>query len=195
MGALLFYGRAVDNKLLVAINAIGIQQATATEATNEAVATLLDYLATYPNDGTLYHASDMVLAAHSDAGFHNESNGRSHAGAHIFLSENDPFPRWNGAILTITEVIKFVMTSAAEVELGALFIAAQKLVPLCQTLVEMGWPQPPTPVQTDNTTATGVVNKTLVSNKLKSMDLRFHWLRCCAAQDQFRVYWDKGWNN
>ena len=54
VGALLFYGRAVDNKLLVAINAIGIQQATAMEATNEAVATLLDYLATYPNDGTLY---------------------------------------------------------------------------------------------------------------------------------------------
>jgi hypothetical protein len=124
VGALLFYGQAVDNKLLVTINAIGIQQATATEATNEAVATLLDYLATYPNNGTLYHASDMVLAAHSYTGFHNESNGRSHAGAHIFLSENDPFPRWNGAILTIAQVIKFVMSSAAEAELGALFIAA-----------------------------------------------------------------------
>ena len=59
----------------------------------------------------------------------------------------------------------------------------------------MGWPQPPTPVQTDNTTAAGMVNKTLVSNKLKSMDLRFHWLRCHTAQDQFRFYWDKGPNN
>ena len=195
VGALLFYGRAVDNKLLVAINAIGIQQANATEATKAAVATLLDYLATYPDDGTLYRASDMVLAAHADAGFHNESKGRSRAGAHIFLSENVPFPRWNGAILTIAQVIKFVMTSAAEAELGALFIAAQKLVPLRQTLCEMGWPQPPTPVQTDNTTAAGVVNKTLVSNKLKSMDLRFHWLRCRTAQDQFRFYWDKGPNN
>ena len=78
------------------------------------MATLLDYLATYPNDGTLYRASDMVLAAHSNTGFHNESNGRSRAGAHIFLSENDPFPRWNGAILTIAQVIKFVMSSAAE---------------------------------------------------------------------------------
>ena len=110
----MFYGRAVDNKLLVAINAIGIQQATAAEATNEAVATLLDYLATYPDDGTLYHASNMVLAAHADAGFHNETKGRSWAGAHIFLSENDPFPRWNGAILTIAQVIKFIMTSTAE---------------------------------------------------------------------------------
>ena len=86
VGALLFYGRAVDNKLLVVINAIGIQQATATKATNKAVDTLLDYLATYPDDGTLYRASDMVLAARADAGFHNETKGRSRAGAHIFLS-------------------------------------------------------------------------------------------------------------
>ena len=84
MDALLFYGRAVDNKLLVALNAIGSQQAQATEATNEAVATLLDYVVTYPDDGILYQASDTILAAHSDAGFHNETKGRSRAGAHIF---------------------------------------------------------------------------------------------------------------
>ena len=37
VGAVLFYGRAVDNKLLVALNSIGTQQAAASEATNEAV--------------------------------------------------------------------------------------------------------------------------------------------------------------
>ena len=84
VGTTLFYGRGVDNKLLVAINTISSQQAHATEDTNKAVATLLDYLATYPNDGIFYCASDMILAANSDAGFHNESKGRSRAGAHIF---------------------------------------------------------------------------------------------------------------
>ena len=195
VGALLFYGRAVDNNLLVALNTIGSQQAQATEATNDAMDTLLDYVATYPDDGILYRASDMILAAHADAGFHNETKGRSRAGAHIFLSEDEPIPRWNGAILTIAQIIKFVMASAAEAELGALFITAKKVLPIRQTLIEMGWPQPPTPIQTDNTTAVGVVNKTLVSNKLKSMDLRYHWLRCRAAQDQFRFYWDKGSSN
>ena len=48
VGACLFYGRAVDNKLLVAINTISSQQAQATEDTNKAITTLLDYLATYP---------------------------------------------------------------------------------------------------------------------------------------------------
>ena len=84
IGAFLFYGRAADNKLLVTLNLIGTQQAAATEATNEAINQMLDYLDTYPNDGIVYHASDMILAAHSDAGFHNEPKGRSRAGAHIF---------------------------------------------------------------------------------------------------------------
>ena len=80
-GAVLFYGRAVDNKLLVTLNSIGTQQAAASESTNEAVNKMLEYLATYPNDGIVYRASDMILAAHSDAGFHNESKGRSRSGA------------------------------------------------------------------------------------------------------------------
>ena len=98
----------------------------------------MDYLATYPNDGIVYRSSNMILAAHSDAGFHNESKGRSRAGAHIFLSEDEPIPWWNGPILSIAQVIKFVMTYAAEAELAALYITAQKLVAMRQTLIEMG---------------------------------------------------------
>ena len=161
---------------MVSINTIGTQQASETEATNDAVHKLLDYLATYPNDGILYRSSDMILAAHSDAGFHNESKGRSQSGVHIFLSEYNLIPRWNDPILTVAQIIKFVLTSAVEAELGALFITAQKMVLIRQTLIEMGWPQKPFPFQTDNTTAEGLVNGKIVAKKLKSMDLRFHWL-------------------
>ena len=111
------------------------------------------------------------------------------AGAHIFLSEDDPIPRWNGPMLSIAQVIKLVMNFAAEAELAALYITDQKLVPMRQTLIEMGWPQPPTPIQRDNTTAEGVVNKNIFTKKLKSMDLRLHWLRCREAQTQLNFYW------
>ena len=47
------------------------------------------------------------------------------------------------------------MASAAEAELAALFITAKKMIPLRHTLIEMGWPQPQTPVQTDNSTVWG----------------------------------------
>ena len=91
----------MDNKLLVAINNIGSQQAHATEDTNKAVATLLDYVATYPKDGIIYRTSDIMLAAHSDAGFHNESKGRSRAGAHMFYQKMTPSHVGTGPFLPL----------------------------------------------------------------------------------------------
>ena len=62
----------------------------------------------------------MVLCAHSDAGFQNESKRRSRAEAHILLSENDAMPQWNDPILTLAQIIKCVMSSASEAEIRAL---------------------------------------------------------------------------
>ncbi len=121
IGALLYYARAVDNKLLATLSAISSQQAHATANTAKAVHQLLDYVTTYPSDGITYRASSMVLAAHSDASFLTEVGSCSRAGAHIFLSEDDPIPRDNGPLLTISHIIKFVMALAAEAELAALY--------------------------------------------------------------------------
>jgi hypothetical protein len=103
---------------------------------------LLNYVATYPNNGIVYRASDMVLCAHADVSYLNKTQSCSRAGTHIFLLEDDPTPRFNGAVLMIATIIKFVMASAAEAELAALFIATRKMVPHRQTLIDMGWPQP-----------------------------------------------------
>ena len=65
-----------------------------------------------------------------------------------------------------------------------------------QTLIAMGWPQPKSPIQTDNSTAAGVTNKTIVPHRTKMMDMQFWWLHCHATQDQFCYYWDvdsKNW--
>ena len=69
------------------------------------------------------------------------------SGAHIFLSENDPKPKINGPVLTIAQIIKTVIALAAESEMTALYITAKKMIPLQNTLTEMGWPQPQTPIQ------------------------------------------------
>ena len=81
----------------------------------------------------------MMLAAHADAGFLNKSRARSRVGAHIFLSENEPKPKLNGPILTISQIIKTVMASEGEAEMAVLFITAKKMLPLRHTLIEMGW--------------------------------------------------------
>ena len=110
VGALLFYGRAVDKKLSVAINTIGTQHSASTESTNEAINHLLDYCATYPNDGIVYRSIKIVPAAHSDYVFHNESKGQIRVGSHVFLAEDEKIPICNVPILTISQVIKIFMS-------------------------------------------------------------------------------------
>eukprot|EP00804_Cyclotella_cryptica_P003893 CCRYP_015764-RA/>CCRYP_015764-RA protein AED:0.48 eAED:0.48 QI:0/-1/0/1/-1/1/1/0/160 len=134
----------------------------------------------------------MILAAHSDASYLTEAGSRSRAGAHIFLSENDPIPRHNMPILMISQIIKYVMASVAKAELAALYITARELIPLRNALEEMGWPQPKTPIQTDNFTATEFVNDTIIQSHIKMIRMLLHWLRCREAQGQFRFYWDRG---
>jgi hypothetical protein len=114
----------VDNKLLIALSTIAARQAQATVATEQAVHLLLNYVATSPNDGIVYQASNMILCAHASAGFLNETNLRSCAGAHIFLLDDDPTPRLNGAVLSIAHIINFVMASAVKSKLAVLFIMA-----------------------------------------------------------------------
>ena len=80
----------------------------------------------------------MILAAHADAGFLKESKARSKAGAHIFLSENDPKPKLNSPVLTIAQIVYSVMASAAEAEMAALYVTAKNMIPLRNTCIEMG---------------------------------------------------------
>jgi hypothetical protein len=69
----------------------------------------------------------MILCAHANAIFHNESKGHRQASAHIFVSENNPFPKHNGPVLSISKLMKFVMPSAAKAVLGALYTTAKEM--------------------------------------------------------------------
>ena len=153
---------------------------------------LLDYLATQEEAVITYHANDMKLAAHSDASYLSEPKARSGAGGHFFLSNGADIPSNNGAILNIAHIIKHVMTSATEAELAALYIMAREAVYIRIILSEMGHKQPPTPLQTDNSMADGVINGKITPKRTKAMDMRFHWLRDRECQEQFRIYWRPG---
>jgi hypothetical protein len=138
IGTLLYYASAVYNKLLATLGTLGSQQATTTKAMAIAINQLLDYLATYPNNGTTYCASNMILCAYTDASFHNESKGCRRACTHIFVSKNDLVSKYNGPVLSIFQIMKFVMSSAAEAELRALYTTANEMVPLQPTQIQIG---------------------------------------------------------
>ena len=192
-GKFLWYARGVDSTLLTALSALAAQQSKPTVETMKRVKQLLQFIASQEPAVLTYRKSDMVLAAHSDAGYLNEANARSRAGGHHYLSENTKFPPNNGAIQNIAEIIKAVMSSAAEAELGALYINARKAIEERNILEEMGHPQPPTPMQTDNSTAEAIINARVQPKRTKAMDMRFHWLRDRAVnQKQFRFFWRPG---
>ena len=191
-GKFLFLGRAVDSTLLCPVSAIASQSSAPTEDTMKQTLQFLDYAATQEEAVLTYNASEMKLAAHSDASYLSEPKARSRAGGHFFLSSDSSVPHNNGAVLNIAHIIKHVMSSATEAELAALCIVAREAVYIRIIVEELGHKQPPTPLQTDNSMADGVVNGKVQPKRTKAMDMRFHWLRDRECQEQFRIYWRPG---
>jgi hypothetical protein len=178
------------------LNDIATEQTKATEKTQAATNQLLDYLATHPDAAIRYHASDMILQIHSDASYLSVSNARSCLGGLFFLGNKSPEQdKLNGSILNVAAVIKNVVASAAESEVGGCFHNAQSGALLRVTLTELGHTQPLTPLRTDNSTAFGIFNETIKQKRSKAMDMRYHWLTDRVRQKQFDVYWRRGREN
>ena len=194
-GKFLYYARAIDSTMLPALSAIASKQSAPTENTMKKVKQFLDYAASQEEAILTYRASDMVLAIHSDASYLSKRDARSRAGGHHFMSNNEENPPNNGAVLNVSQIFRNVMSSAAEAKLGALFINAKTSVPTRMTLLELGHPQPRTPIQTDNSTAYGLINNKILAKATKLIDMNFHWLRCRDSQGQFRYYWAPGTGN
>ena len=102
----------------------------------------------------------MILNVDSDAAYLVHPKARSRAGGYLFLGNADR-TQFNGFILVLAKIIKNVMASAAEAEVGALYMNAQEALAIRQCLIELGHPQPPTPMKTDNSTAQGILNGTI----------------------------------
>jgi hypothetical protein len=105
---------------------------------------LLGYLATQEDAVLSYHASDMVLAVHSNASYLSEPKAWSRAGGHFFLPSNTTVPPNNWMILNIAHIIKNVMSSATKAELAGLYIRDREAVYIRIILEELGHVQPPT---------------------------------------------------
>jgi hypothetical protein len=194
-GSVMYYARAVDPTVLMPLNDIATEQTKATEKTKASTNQLLDYLATHPDATIRYHASDMIFHIDSDASYLSVSNARSRLGGLFFFGNKSPEQyTLNGSILNVASVIKNVVASAAESEVGACF-HAQSGAPLRVTLTELGHIQPPTPLRTDNSTAFGILNETIKHKRSKAMDMRYHWLTDRVGQKQFYVYWRPGREN
>jgi hypothetical protein len=125
VGSILYYARAVDITVLMALSSIASEQTRGTTNTMVKAKQLLDYLATHPDATIRFQASDMILNVHSDASYLSESKAHSRACGHFFMGwspkDGDPI-KLNGAFFTLCTILRFVVALAAEAELGALFL-------------------------------------------------------------------------
>jgi hypothetical protein len=184
--------------ILHALNSIAAESSKPTDRTMERVEQLLDYMHTYPNAVVRFYASDMILNVHSDASYLSAGRGRSRAGGYFFLGslpkEGTPI-KLNGNIAITCAILKLVAASAAEAELGALFLNVQEARILRLILSEMGHAQPRTPVHVDNTTCVGIVNNTIKRQRSRAMEMRYFWLLDQTTQQYVKVYYQPGAEN
>jgi hypothetical protein len=160
IGSVLYYARAVDPTVLMPLNDIATEQTRATEKTQAATNQLVDYLVTHPYANIRYHASYIILYIHSDASYLSVSNARSHLGGLFLCGDKPPQDDTpNGFILNVASVIKNIVASAAESEVGACFQNSQSGAPLRVTLTALGHTQPATPLRAYNSTAFDILMK------------------------------------
>jgi len=161
------------------------------QATMEALTWLLNYCATHPNASIRYHASNMVMWAHSNASYLSAPKGQSCTASYYFLSSwpnaspiaTDPAPPDNGPIHVLCQIMHKVVASAAEGKLGACFLNTQTACPMHMALDGLGHLQPPTPLQTDISTACGIINDMVKQKRSKAIDMQLTGSMTTHARD------------
>eukprot|EP00957_Ditylum_brightwellii_P029960 2267670-Ditylum_brightwellii.AAC.1 len=73
----------MDPTMLMAINAISIQQSHVTQKTAAVATHLLNYVTTHPKAIIRYHTSSMTLHIYSNASFMSKTEPRSRDGGHF----------------------------------------------------------------------------------------------------------------
>ncbi len=172
-GAFLYLVQAIDSMMLTMLSSLASKQAAPTEKTMQKCLQFLDYAASQEDAIVTYRASNMRLAIHSNTLYLSEPKARSRAAGHMFMAGNEDIHINNGVVLSILQIIRAVVSLAAEAELGALFINAKTAVSMQCALKEMEHPQTCTPIQTNNLTAHALLTNKIMPKALK-VDMRLH---------------------
>jgi hypothetical protein len=198
IGSILYYTRAINITVLMALSSIAIKQSKGTTNLMQKAKQLLNYLATYNNATICFRASNMIMNIHSDASHLSESNAQSWACRHFFMGwspkDGDPI-KLNDKIFTLCAILRFIIASVEEAKLGALFLNCKEGMIFCLTLEELGHLQSKTPIHCNNATAVGIANNTVKWQQSCSMEMLYFWVCDKVARDAYNVKWLSGQEN
>jgi hypothetical protein len=164
VGSILFYARAVDMMVLMALSLIAAEQTKVMEKTMARCTQLLEYLSGRADAKVQFQTSNLILNIHLDASYLSEAKARSRACGHFFMGwmpkDGEPICL-NGAFHVSTILLNFIVASAAEAELGTIYHNCRTGIIFELTLTDMGHPQSKPLVHCNNATAVGIVNNTI----------------------------------
>jgi hypothetical protein len=134
----------------------------------------------------------MVLNIHLDASYLTEANACSCLCGHFFMGwtpiDGEPI-KLNWVFHVSTNIMQFVVASAAEAKLGTLYHNCHTGIIFHNILNDMGNPQPTTLVHCNNGTAVGIANNTVKRQRSRSMEMRFFWVGDKVAQEMYSFSW------
>ena len=106
----------------------------------------------------------MILSCESNDAYLIAPKSQSRVGWYHYLG-NKAGTQFNGPIYVLAKIIKAVVGSVAKVEVGGLYMNALELSPMRTTLEELDHSHPPTLLKTDNSTADGIMKKTIIKQR------------------------------
>ncbi len=196
--SILFYARAVDLTMLMALSSIVSEQSKGTDSTMKKCKQLLDYLASHPNASIHCHSSNMILNIHFDALYLSKLNAHSCACRHFFMGwKQDPIKpiKLNNTFFSLCAILRFISASTAKAKLGASFLNCKQATIFWLTLQEMSHLKPPTPINGNNSTAVGIANNTVKRQRSRSMEMQFFWVADAVAPKKFDIKYFPGREN
>ncbi len=93
------------------------------------------------------------------------------------------------------DILRFVVASVVEAKLGVLFHNCHDGILFLQTLADLGYPQPKTPVCCENAMVVGITNNMVIWQHSESMEMRFFGIGDRIAQNMYNVSWHPGQEN
>ena len=91
VGSFLYYGRAIDYTMLMALNEIAAHESTPTQFISTKYKQLLDYTANFPDPKNCFTTSDMILHIDFNAAYLVQDGARNRIAGHYILSSH-PLP-------------------------------------------------------------------------------------------------------
>jgi hypothetical protein len=181
----------------MALSTITGKQAKGTKSTMKKCKQLLDYLATHPNVTVQFHASDMILNVHSDPSYLSEVNPQSCLQP-FFHGMETRCHKTHQIKWGVFHPLRNFTIRHCICRRGQTWRPIPKLQTshfFLLTLKKMGHPQPPTPINCDNSTAVGIANNTVKRHCSRSMEMQFVWVADAVAQGKFDIKYFSGKEN